>query len=156
MAGRLRRAMKIAALVGVGAFAVIQLVPYGRDHTNPPVGSEPAWDAPATRALAVRACFDCHSNETQWPWYSRIAPVSWLVQRDVDVGRRELNFSEWGRPYEEAGESAKTVLDGEMPPAIYVLQHPSARLTAEEKRALADGLTATIATRGGGEQKPAQ
>jgi heme-binding protein len=153
MAGRLRRAIRVVVLTGLGVFAVIQLVPYGRDHTNPPVKNEPAWDAPATRALAVRACFDCHSNETQWPWYAKVAPVSWLVQHDVDEGRRDLNFSEWDKVYEEANESAKMVLEGEMPPASYVLQHPAARLGADEKRALANGLTATIGTRGGAERK---
>lgn len=144
MAGRVRTAMKVVGIAGLGLFGAIQLVPYGRDHTNPRVAREPAWDSPSTRALALRACFDCHSNETRWPWYSHVAPISWLVQRDVDVGRRVVNFSEWDRPYEEAGESAKTVLEGEMPPAIYLLLHPSARLSAEEKRALAEGLTSTI------------
>ena len=73
--------------------------------------------------------------------------MSWLIQRDVDVGRREVNFSEWNRPYEEAGESAETVLENEMPPAMYLLLHPSARLSAEEKRTLADGLMATVGSR---------
>ena len=81
--------------VCVAIFLLIQLIPYGRDHTNPAVVAEPAWDLPETRALAVRACFDCHSNETIWPWYSNVAPISWLVQRDVDEGREKLNFSEW-------------------------------------------------------------
>ena len=71
-------------VLGVIVFAAIQLVPFGHDHTNPPVVAEPAWDSPETRAFAVTACFDCHSNQTVWPWYSNIAPVSWLVQRDVD------------------------------------------------------------------------
>ncbi|HEU5321850.1 MAG TPA: heme-binding domain-containing protein, partial [Methylomirabilota bacterium] len=101
------------------ALAAIQLVPYGRDHTNPPVTREPGWDRPQTRALAVRACFDCHSNQTVWPWYSSLAPVSWLLQRDVDEGRRALNFSEWDRRQGEAHESAKTVRKGEMPPWFY-------------------------------------
>lgn len=149
MTGRMRRQAKIVAITGLALFGVVQLVPYGRDHTNPPLKKEPAWDRPATRALAVRACFDCHSNETRWPWYSHVAPFSWLVQRDVDVGRRVVNFSEWDRPYEEAGESAKTVLEGEMPPATYLPLHPPARLSAEEKRSLADGLTATVGSQTG-------
>jgi|KBSSwiStaDraftv2_1062776.scaffolds.fasta_scaffold2015676_1 Haem-binding domain len=74
---------------------LIQLVPVWLFQTNPPVVAEPAWDSPQTRALAQRACFDCHSNETQWPLYSRIAPVSWLITSDVIRGRR-LNFSTWG------------------------------------------------------------
>ena len=57
----------------------IQLIPYGRNHTNPPVVTEPQWDSPRTRELFTRACADCHSNETVWPWYSNLAPMSWLV-----------------------------------------------------------------------------
>lgn len=131
----------IGTVVLVGA---IQLVPYGRGHTNPPVVREPTWDRPDTRALAVRACFDCHSNESAWPWYSHVAPASWLVQNHVDEGREVLNFSDWSRTYEEADDAAKVVLAGEMPPRSYTLMHPSARLSAAEQRALADGLTATI------------
>jgi mono/diheme cytochrome c family protein len=124
-------------------FVAAQLVPYGRDHDNPAVVAEPAWDTPATRELARRACFDCHSNETQWPWYSNIAPLSWLIQRDVDEGREELNWSEWG-PDEEGDEGAETVLEGSMPPDAYSLLHPEARLTDQEIDALVTGLVATF------------
>ena len=128
----------------VAALAVSQFVPYGRDHENPPVLSEPGWDAPQTLELAVRACFDCHSNETAWPWYSNIAPISWLVQDHVDEGRSKLNFSEWGRTQEEADESAESVRDGEMPPLYYLITHPQARLDQAEKDALVRGLAATF------------
>jgi cytochrome c551/c552 len=130
----------------VGTFAAIQLVPYGRQHTNPPVTGEPAWDSPDTRALATRACFDCHSNETVWPAYANIAPVSWLVQHDVDEGRAALNFSEWTRPQKEAKEAAKEVREGEMPPASYTLMHAHARLSAADLDKLAAGLTKTTGT----------
>lgn len=134
-------------LVGLaGALVVIQLVPYGRAHANPPVVAEPVWDSPRTRELAERACFDCHSNETEWPWYSNIAPVSWLVQHDTDEGRAILNFSEWNRPQEDAGEAGESVRDGEMPPAIYLPTHPEARLTDAERDELARGLDATLGT----------
>ena len=129
--------------------AAAQLVPYGRDHDNPPVAAEPAWDSPATRELARRACFDCHSNETRWPWYSNIAPLSWLIQRDVDEGRDELNWSEWG-PDEEGDESAETVIDGSMPPDSYPLLHPEARLSDQEIDALVAGLVATFGSDDGG------
>ena len=76
----------------IAAFLAVQLVPYGRAHDNPPVNSEPAWDSPATRALAKQACYDCHSNETEWPAYANIAPISWFVQHDVNEGRAVLNF----------------------------------------------------------------
>lgn len=135
-----------ASLIGVAVlFIVIQLVPYGRAHTNPPVRQEPAWDSARTRALATRACFDCHSNQTRWPWYSSVAPVSWLIQRDVDAGRKKVNFSEWDRPQEEAGDSAETVQKGKMPPWYY----PWARLSAEEQQTLIRGLTASV----GGERE---
>src|ERR1700674_2739250 len=84
--------------IAVVLFGLIQLVPIGVSVTNPPVVSEPNWDSPQTRALAQRACFDCHSNETIWPWYSRVAPVSWLLASDVIQGRSRLNFSTWGQP----------------------------------------------------------
>jgi Haem-binding domain len=84
----MRRAFRLGLLFLIGAFLLIQLIPYGHDHANPPVGAEPAWDSPATRELATAACFDCHSNETEWPWYTSVAPFSWLTQRDVEEGGR--------------------------------------------------------------------
>lgn len=128
----------------LGTFLAIQLVPYGRDHTNPLVTGEPTWDVPATRALAKQACFDCHSNETEWPAYASIAPASWLVQHDVDEGRAVLNFSEWTRPQKEAKEAAAEVREGEMPPAAYALIHAHARLSAGDRDRLAQGLGQTL------------
>ena len=132
----------------VGAVVAIQLVPYGRDHRNPAVTGEPAWDSPQTRELARQACFDCHSNETVWPAYASIAPVSWLVQRDVDEGRAVLNFSEWPRPQEEAAEASEVVREREMPPAAYMLVHAHARLNAIERDQLARGLARTLGVEG--------
>jgi heme-binding protein len=128
----------------LGVLLAIQLVPYGRDHGNPPVMTEPPWDSAPTRTLAKQACFDCHSNETEWPAYANIAPVSWLVQHDVDEGRSVLNFSEWTRPQKEATEAAKELRHGEMPPAAYKLIHAHARLSAEDLDRLARGLTQTL------------
>ena len=84
--------VRILLLAGLVLFGLIQLVPYGRNHQNPPVVQEPTWADADTRVIAQRACFDCHSNETMWPWYTNIAPFSWLVQRDVEEGRSKLNF----------------------------------------------------------------
>lgn len=123
----------------VGVAIVLQLIPYGRSHTNPPVVKEPAWDSPQTRALAKRACFDCHSNETAWPWYSNIAPVSWLTQNDVDGGRHHLNFSEWNKPQKHAHHAPEEIENGNMPIWFYVSMHPPAKLSAEEKTALIEG-----------------
>lgn len=124
----------------IAVFAVIQLVPFGHQHTNPAVIQEPAWDSPQTRELARRACFDCHSNQTVWPWYSNIAPVSWLNQRDVNDGRRHLNFSEWNKPQKHAGHATHEVQTGDMPLWFYLPMHPEARLTPAEKAALIGGL----------------
>lgn len=126
----------IALALAVGLLLVIQVVPYGRQHTNPPVTSEPAWSTPETRALAERACFDCHSNETVWPWYSSIAPISWFVVHDVQEGRRALNFSDWGSRQQRLREISEVLQEGEMPPFYYVLQHPEAKLTAAERAQL--------------------
>jgi hypothetical protein len=139
-----RRFWVRSGLVLVLAFVSIQFVPYGHVHVNPPVGVEPTWDSPGTRTLAKQACFDCHSNETEWPAYSRVAPVSWLIQRDVSEGRAVLNFSEWQRPQEEATEAAEEVLEGEMPLRIYRLIHAHARLSAADRERLARGLEKTL------------
>ena len=131
-------------LLGVIVLALlIQLVPYGKNHVNPPVVQEPAWDSPATRALAQRACFDCHSNETVWPWYSNIAPVSWLVARDTFEGRDKLNFSEW-TGWGDPEEFGQVIGEGEMPMPIYLVMHPAARLTTAERELLIRGLTNSL------------
>jgi hypothetical protein len=140
----LKLVVRWASIGVVAAFVTIQAVPYGRNHTNPPVRGEPAWDSPQTRELTVRACFDCHSNETVWPWYSNIAPLSWLIQSDVDEGRKKVNYSEWNRLQKEAKESAETVQEGEMPPWYYAILHPEARLSSSERQALIRGLEATF------------
>ena len=134
-------AVTVAVLV---VLMVAQLVPYGRSHDNPPVTAEPQWDSAATRQFAERACFDCHSNETAWPWYTSVAPVSWVTQRHVDEGREALNYSEWDRAQEEAGESAETVEEGEMPLFDFLLVHPDARLTDAEKADFIRGLIVTF------------
>ncbi|MBM3943265.1 MAG: cytochrome C [SAR202 cluster bacterium] len=139
----LKRTIVLGAVAAILLLAAIQLAPYGRDHYNPPVTGEPAWKGAQTRALTVRACFDCHSNETVWPWYSNVAPVSWLVQRDVQEGRDELNFSQWDAG-QEGDHAAETVTDGSMPPRIYLLTHPAARLSDAERQVLAQGLAETL------------
>ena len=129
----------------VGLFLVAQAVPYGRSHSNPAVTKEPAWDSPATRTLAMAACGDCHSNLTKWPWYSNVAPESWLIQRDVDEGRSTLNFSEWDTPQGvDVGEIAEAVHGG-MPPWYYTLLHSKSKLSKAEKEQLIAGLQKTFA-----------
>jgi Haem-binding domain len=139
------RTILIIIAVLIALFLVVQLIPFGRNHTNPAVVSEPNWDSTATRDLVKRACFDCHSNETVWPWYSNIAPVSWLVYSDVTEGRQRMNFSDWNRGYQPSiGEIIGEIDGGDMPPAQYLLMHSNAKLLATEKQALIDGLRNTI------------
>jgi Haem-binding domain len=144
---RMRRTLKFLA-VGlasiVGGFLLLQLVPYGRTHSNPPTVAEPAWDSPRTRELVVRACYDCHSNQTRWPWYAKVAPFSWTVQFDVEVARSVVNFSEWDRRYALAGYAGRRTSSGMMPPYKYRMAHPEADLTPEERLELARGLEATL------------
>lgn len=135
----------IRAALGCGVLLLlIQLVPYGRDHTNPPVVREAAWDSAQTEALVRAACYDCHSNETEWPWYSNLAPVSWLMTSDVERGREDLNFSDMGREDNEFDKAAEVVEEGEMPPLRYKLAHPGARLTANQEQELIAGLMASL------------
>lgn len=132
-------ATAVAAIVG------IQFIPYGKDHTNLPVMSEPQWDTERTKELFNRACADCHSNETKYPWYSNIAPISWLVTHDIEEGREHFNVSLWGVQKENEGEeAAKEVREGEMPMWIYTLTHPEARLSKNEKQELISGLQKTF------------
>ena len=136
------------------AFVLIQFIPFGHDHTNPRATREPGWDSPATRELFRRACFDCHSNETVWLWYSHVAPVSWLVQRDVNGGRRHLNFSEWDHPQRHAKDIAVQVNRGDMPPWFYLPMHSAARLTSSEKAALIEGAEKTLGPQTATEEQP--
>jgi hypothetical protein len=139
------RIILIVIVVLLALFLVIQLLPIGKNHTNPAVVSEPAWDSPETRALAKRACFDCHSNETTWPWYSNIAPVSWLVYSDVAEARSVMNLSDWNRGRQpSASEIIGELEEGGMPPPIYLPMHPDAKLSAAEKQALIDGFRNSI------------
>ncbi len=141
---RLLKALAVSLAWIVGVFLVMQLVPYGRTHSNPPVKQEPPWDSPRTRELAVRACFDCHSNQTRWPWYADVAPFSWVVQRDVDAARDVINFSAWSSSQELSAASGQSVITGNMPPAKYRMAHPEANLSHEETVELARGLDATL------------
>ncbi len=133
-------------LGGLAGLLLIQLVPYGRDHSNPPVTQAAKWPPGTGGQLAVQSCYDCHSNLTKWRWYSNIAPVSWLVQHDVEDGRGILNFSEWNRGQPELGDVVENVSSGEMPPTQYTLIHPAASLSSSEQAQLVAALTRLYAT----------
>jgi heme-binding protein len=128
--------MFVAAQMVAAQFAPVAL-------TNPPVRNDLAAP-PEIKSILRRACYDCHSNETRWPWYSGVAPASWLIRDHVLEGRRRLNFSVWGDyaydPGTEAqklNEIAKFAANGKMPPWYYRMTHPGARLTTMEREAVA-------------------
>jgi Haem-binding domain len=142
---------KVLLRAGLGLFAVavlLQLVPYGRDHTNPPVTQDAPWPGGRARELATAACYDCHSNQTRWPPQSFVAPFSWLLARDVEQGREALNFSTWDEDDGEADDAADAVADAEMPPRRYVLAHPDAALSEAERQVLVEALEAMDRDRG--------
>lgn len=140
----LKKVLLPILILGVVGFGLIQLLPFGRNLSNPPVVREPAWDSPATRELAQRACFDCHSNEVVWPWYTRLAPASWLMEADVRGARNHFNFSDWYPGDVDIDEIEEVLASGEMPPIQYRLMHKDARLTAAERQQLIDGLAQTL------------
>jgi len=134
---------KLLLPAALGVFALLQLANPAR--TNPPVKSDfiAAANPPVAVAADIRAaCYDCHSHETTWPLYSRIAPVSWLIASDVTEGREHLNLSEW--PADAAGAAKKLdrineVLDyREMPPKKYTLLHADARLSETQRKEIMD------------------
>jgi hypothetical protein len=121
-----------------GALVLAQLVPVER--TNPPADAEIVAE-PEVQALLRRACYDCHSHATVWPWYAWVAPVSWLVAHDVDHARRELDFSRFesydaAKQRKKLGELAEEVDEQEMPLWYYLLVHPEARLSDAERERL--------------------
>jgi hypothetical protein len=136
---------RVLGLGALGLLLLIQLVPYGHGHGNPPVTRAAHWPDRRGEQLAEQACYDCHSNLTKWRWYSSIAPASWLIQNDVDGGRSALDFSEWDRAQPDLGEVVEQIASGEMPPLQYKLLHPAARLSSGEKQRLARALTALYA-----------
>jgi mono/diheme cytochrome c family protein len=143
--GRRRRWLR-RCVVALGVlFVVIQIVPYGRSHANPAATKEPSWDSPQTRRLFMNACGDCHSNATKWPWYTNIAPVSWLTQRDVDSGRASFDVSNWDRPQDvSAGDMADAIRGGGMPPWFYKPLHSASDLSSADQERLIAGLARTL------------
>lgn len=137
---------RILQIVGVGILGLllIQLIPFGHNHINPPTVSEPNWSSPEARTLAKEHCFQCHSNETHWTWYSNIAPASWLVTEDVIAARRRFNFSDWNQNPGELDEMVLEIQDGGMPPIQYWLFHPSSIMNKQQKRDLINALESSL------------
>ena len=141
--------MKLKILVLAIVLSIgIQFVPYGKDHTNPQNNSEPQWNSQVTRTTFFKLCGDCHSNQTTWPVYSKVAPVSWLVQHDVDEGRENLNVSLWNVQKRNNGSDAvHEYEEGDMPPWIYTLPRPQTKLSQKEKQEFIEGLKATFGSK---------
>jgi len=143
------REARTAVIAGVGVvvigFGLMQAVPYGRDRTQPPVTGEPAWHDATTRTLMVRACYECHSSEVNYPWYANVAPTSWAVQNHIDEARGAINYSQFQTNPGEAGETIGVILEGSMPPGYFTRfgLHPEADLTEAEKATLVAGLRKT-------------
>lgn len=121
-------------------FIIIQFIPVER--TNPPVTHKVKWDSQQTENTARKVCFDCHSNETVWPWYSYIAPIKFIVVKDVNEGREHLNFSTGN--LDDADECAEEVEKGKMPMQIYTIIHRDAILDENEKQDFILGLKKTF------------
>jgi len=141
----MRRAWRVVRwpLLAVTVVVVaIQFVPYGWRHPNPPVAADAPWPTAESERIARTSCYSCHSNETDWPAYSYVAPMSWLVRSDVEQGRDELNFSEWDDDAGEADDAIEMVEEGAMPPARYTTVHRDARLSDDEVDELVRALTA--------------
>ncbi len=145
----MKRWLRRGAAVGLVAAVAIQFVPPEYPLDNPPAEATIAGP-PRIVALLRRACFDCHSHETRWPWYARVAPVSWMIAADVAGGRSRMNFSQWeslreGFKRRYARKIVERIEKGEMPLPRYLWLHPRARVGAEELellRAWRDALNA--------------
>lgn len=152
-----RRRNLILILIGIGVlgFIAIQFIPVGNfipalARSNPPIFREIKWDSPQTEEIVRNACYDCHSNETEWPFYAYIAPVSWLVAHDVNDGRSHMNFSEQSANDIDPEAMIDQIERGNMPLPQFQLLHPEARLTDEQKQILYAGLRASLHGTNGG------
>lgn len=136
----LKKRSKIILFSSIALLVLIQFIPV--DRTNPEILAEPEWDSPETKEFAKRACYDCHSNETKWPFYSYIAPVSWIIAHHVEEGREYFNVHDTRKDHRD--EAAEEVYEGKMPMAGYTMFHKDAKLTDEEIQRFIKGLEATF------------
>lgn len=130
----MKKALVIALLVLLAVAIAIQLVRPERD--NPDVVALVVVDDPQVEQILRRACFDCHSHETRWPWYSAVAPASWLVVHDVEEAREHLNFSNWEPDPHLFEEICEEVGEGHMPLKKYLALHPDARLSEGDRETI--------------------
>lgn len=126
-------------------FFMIQFVPYGHDHNNPKTKSQISWDSNTTKKLFEASCADCHSYNTKWPWYSYVAPVSWMITHHVNEGRENFNISMYNiQKHNKTKDAAHELEENEMPLLGYTLLHKEARLSKENKQKLINGLIKTF------------
>ncbi|NWF69494.1 MAG: heme-binding domain-containing protein [Chloroflexi bacterium] len=145
-----RYRIPLLALFGLAVLGFIALQFADRfvedwQRSNPPVTASITWDSPETEQLMRAACYDCHSNETVWPWYTYIAPVSWFTANHVNDGRDGLNLSD---PTQWTPANYQDMIDhiedGDMPLPAYILLHPDANLTPEQREQLIVGIERTF------------
>ena len=138
------KVFKIIVVVLLVAFVGIQFIPTNRNHSEevPPSDFMLVKNVPTeVKSILMISCYDCHSNNTHYPWYQKVQPVSWYLEGHIEDGKEELNFSDFGS-YSDRMQKAKMrsiisqVEDGKMPLPSYTLLHPEAELTAEEKQLL--------------------
>jgi hypothetical protein len=144
----IHKGFKFAAIIFGAGILLAQTIRI--EKSNPPGRFDIAAD-PSTKLLLRRACYNCHSNETVWPWYSNVAPVSWLIGSDVKEGREHLNFSEWGaypseRQHKNLMKIVEEIEEGAMPPWYYSMMHSESRLTEAERNKI-KSWTATVVVR---------
>jgi hypothetical protein len=138
--------IKVIIILFVGLLVLIQFYPL--DRSNPPVTAE--IETPyEVKVVLKKSCYDCHSNETVWPFYAHIAPVSWLVVRDVHKARHDINFSEWGnlpqdKQYKKLDKMWEEIEEEKMPLPIYLITHPSAKLSDEQKATIKNWIESSI------------
>jgi hypothetical protein len=158
MSPRLKKFLKLAVVAGLAGFGILQVFPAKKVLGIPTddIGNNPperfdianAGASPEVKAIMVKACMDCHSNETRWPAYTKVAPGSWLMARDIHNGRNHLNLSKWGEVDEDERQTDKEnmweqIENGKMPPWFYIFPfHLDAKLTDAEKAALKGWLLA--------------
>jgi len=135
-----KRAVSITFIVIIAVVVIIQLIPVNRD--NPAVAGDFDGDI-AVKQILKRSCYDCHSNQTKYPWYSQVAPVSWVLDKHIREGKEEVNFSNFGDLDQRAkirllNEICEEITDGAMPLKSYLLIHRSSRLSAQDIRAICE------------------
>ena len=147
-----RKLALMVAITVVAMFVVIQfkVAPL----TNPPSKGDLSAP-PEVEAILKRSCFDCHSNQTKWPWYSHVAPISWMVVRHVELGRKEMNFSEWGAYFPGTRKRKlqwmqRALHEEVMPLWSYRMMHPNARLSDNDRARLLEWIQTGLSAPGSG------